>query len=126
MTPVEVQESARVAVVTDRDDEISVQVGDSLTTVLEIGTPGPKGTGEPGPPGRQGEPGPAGTDQAYTHNQIIPSATWNVEHTLTKPRPSVTVVDSAGTTVEGEIQFVSDTRITISFTAPFAGYAYLN
>lgn len=60
----------------------------------------------------------------YVHTQASPSSVWNVTHSL-GGRPSVMVVDSAGTVVIGEISYNSNTSITISFTAPFSGYAYL-
>jgi hypothetical protein len=66
----------------------------------------------------------AGNAQRYTHTQSSPSSTWNVTHTL-GGRPSVTVVDSSGTVVIGEVTYNSNTSVTIQFTAPFSGYAYL-
>ena len=60
----------------------------------------------------------------YVHTQSVASATWNVVHEL-GGRPSVTVVDTAGTVVIGQVSYNSNTSITISFSAPFAGYAYL-
>ena len=67
-------------------------------------------------------PGPE--NDRYVHTQAAPSSTWNVTHDL-GGRPSVTVVDSAGTVVIGEIRYNNDTSVTILFTAPFSGYAYL-
>lgn len=60
----------------------------------------------------------------YVHTQASPSDTWNIIHSL-GGKPSVTVVDSNDTIVIGEVTYNSDTSITISFTAPFSGYAYL-
>jgi hypothetical protein len=60
----------------------------------------------------------------HVHTQASPSSVWNITHSL-GGRPSVMVVDSAGTVVIGEISYNSNTSITISFTAPFSGYAYL-
>ena len=56
--------------------------------------------------------------------QAVASDTWVIEHIL-GGRPSVTIVDTSGTTVFGEVTYVSDTQVTVSFTAPFAGEAYL-
>jgi hypothetical protein len=39
--------------------------------------------------------------------------------------PSVSIVDSAKTAVFGEVQYDSTTQVTVSFTVPFSGYAYL-
>lgn len=62
--------------------------------------------------------------QRYIHTQASPTSTWNITHSL-GGRPSITVVDSNGTIVIGEVTYNSDTSITVSFTAPFSGYAYL-
>jgi len=60
----------------------------------------------------------------YVHAQASPSSTWNITHDL-GGKPSVMVVDSANTVVVGEVTYVSNTQITVSFTVPFSGYAYL-
>ena len=65
-----------------------------------------------------------GLSRRYVHTQASPSPVWNVTHTL-GGRPSVTVVDSSGTVVIGEVTYNSNTSVTITFTAPFSGYAYL-
>lgn len=62
--------------------------------------------------------------QRFIHTQNSPSNTWNITHSL-GGRPSVMVVDTGGTVVIGEIRYNSNTSITILFTAPFSGYAYL-
>lgn len=64
-------------------------------------------------------------DKTYTHVQGSSSATWTVTHNLAK-FPSVTVVDSGGTEVEGEVTHIDNNSLTISFTAPFSGTAYMN
>jgi hypothetical protein len=61
----------------------------------------------------------------YVHNQMSPSITWNIFHNLGK-FPSVSVVDSAGTIVYGDITYIDINNISLSFSAPFAGKAYLN
>jgi hypothetical protein len=55
----------------------------------------------------------------------VPAALWDVIHPLNK-RPSVTVVDSAGSVVVGAVEYLSDSEIQITFSAAFAGLAYLN
>ena len=64
------------------------------------------------------------TAQRHVHTQSTASTTWVITHSL-GGRPSITIVDSAGTVVIGEIQYNSNTQITVSFTAAFSGYAYL-
>lgn len=66
-----------------------------------------------------------GSDRSYVHDQSVASATWTVTHNLGK-RVSVTVVDSGGTTVIGQVRHDSDDQVTIFFSAPFGGKAYCN
>lgn len=66
----------------------------------------------------------AGTTLRHIHSQSIPSTVWNVSHLL-GGYPSVTIVDTAGTVVYGEISYSSTTDVVLSFSAAFAGYAYL-
>jgi hypothetical protein len=64
-------------------------------------------------------------DSYFRYNQNLPSDEWDIEHNLNK-RPSVTVTDSAGTVVEGEIKHLDQNNIIIYFSAAFSGYAELN
>jgi len=63
-------------------------------------------------------------NERYVHTQIAPVTTWNITHPL-GGRPSIMVVDSAGTVVIGEVLYISDTQLQVLFTAPFSGFAYL-
>ena len=67
-----------------------------------------------------------GTARRHVHNQQSAASTWVINHTL-GGKPSVTVVDSAQTNVTGEVQYTgsTDSQVTVFFTAPFSGYAYL-
>lgn len=60
----------------------------------------------------------------YTHIQGLPAATWSVVHTLGK-YPSVMVVDSSGQEVIGDVRYVDENEVEITFAAAFAGRAYL-
>lgn len=60
----------------------------------------------------------------YRHVQMTPATVWNIHHSLGR-YAAVTVVDSAGTTVEGDVAYVSTSEVTISFSAAFSGEAYL-
>ncbi len=90
--------------------------------LVEIAEQGP--AGPPGADGAVGPPGPPG-GASYTHNQMVPAADWTITHGLGR-YPSVTVVDSAGTTVHGDVDYLSTNQIAIHFTAAFGGAAYLN
>ena len=69
-------------------------------------------------------------DITYTHNQSSTSNTWVVNHNLHR-FPSVTVVDSADTIVQGTVVYNSSKQLTITFFSgssalAFQGKAYLN
>lgn len=64
-------------------------------------------------------------DKNFIYEQNFPSATWEIAHNLNK-KPSVTVVDSANTEVEGQIIINDGTIVLITFNAPFSGTAILN
>ena len=61
----------------------------------------------------------------YVFIQSIPSSVWEINHNLNKV-PSVTVVDSAGSIVMGEINYIDMNNITITFSGAFSGKALLN
>lgn len=69
--------------------------------------------------------GGEGGDKAYEFNQLTPKKVWNIPHGL-KKRPSVTIVDSGGTEVKGDVKYDDINNVTISFTSAFSGIAYLN
>lgn len=68
--------------------------------------------------------GGGGNTRRLVFAKPVAATTWVIEHTL-GGFPSVTVVDSAGTQVIGEVKYDSTTQITVKFTAAFSGYAYL-
>ena len=68
----------------------------------------------------------AGTgDLSFTYVQGVASTTWNIEHNLGK-FPSITVIDTANTVVTGEYTYDDINNVTLTFSAGFAGKAYLN
>lgn len=69
--------------------------------------------------------GITGSDKSYTYKQNIPSSVWTIIHNLDK-YPSVTIVDSAGSVVMGEVTYESKNKLKVTFTAEFGGSAYLN
>ena len=71
------------------------------------------------------ESGLIDTDKRFVYNQSSSSSVWTIEHNLNK-FPSVTVVDSAGTIVIGEINYTNINNLTLTFSAAFSGVAYLN
>lgn len=67
----------------------------------------------------------SGGDKTYVHIQASASDVWVVTHGLNK-YPSVTVVDSAGSVVVGEVVYNNTNKVTITFIGSFSGKAYLN
>ena len=61
----------------------------------------------------------------YNHTQSTASSTWTITHNLGF-NPAVSVVDSGGNHVIGDVNYVSVNALTISFSAPFGGSAYLS
>ena len=99
---------------------IEVSVIEEAVSV-EISTTGPQGpTGSAGPSGEA-----MYSDLSYVHTQNSASATWTVNHNL-HFIPNVTVVDSAGTVVEGSYSYPNSTTVVLSFSAAFSGKAYLS
>lgn len=109
------------------------------------GTPGPAGqTGPSGSAGVAGPEGPSAYDawiaagntgtitefvasfgaNYYRHVEMTPSQTWLVHHNLNR-YAAVTVVDSAGSVVVGDVAYLSPNDVSISFSAAFAGEAFL-
>lgn len=64
-------------------------------------------------------------DRFFTFTQASASASWTIQHNLEK-FPSVTVIDSANDIVYGNTTYTDENNLTITFSAPFSGKAYLN
>lgn len=64
-------------------------------------------------------------DKNFLYTQNTPNSVWNIVHTLNK-FPSVSVKDSAGTTVFGQVDYINITTLTITFNSSFSGVAILN
>lgn len=64
-------------------------------------------------------------DANYVHKQTESSDEWIIVHQLNK-YPSVSVMDSAGDEVEGNVHYDTLNRITITFKGAFKGTATLN
>jgi hypothetical protein len=61
----------------------------------------------------------------FIFEQAVPSDTWNITHDMVK-FPSITVIDTVDSVVQGEYTYVNNNNVILTFTAPFAGKAYLN
>ena len=61
----------------------------------------------------------------FIFSQVQPATVWNVQHNLNN-FPSITVIDNAGTVVSGQYTYIDNNNVTLTFSAGFAGKAYLN
>lgn len=61
----------------------------------------------------------------YVHIQENASATWSVTHGLGFV-PNITVVDTAGTVVEGSYSYPNSNTVVLTFIGAFSGRAYLS
>lgn len=106
--------------------EVQVQAPIALLTGRAPGPTGPQGPqGDVGPQGPQGDPGPPGSDANFVYNQVALSDTWTITHNLGK-YPAVSIVDSGGTTIIGDIEYLSVNQVQLTFTTALVGSAYFN
>jgi hypothetical protein len=66
-----------------------------------------------------------GGDAHYMHSQGTAEANWVVNHNLNK-KPSVTVVDSMDNIVHGEVEYLNNNSVSLTFAGAFSGKAYFN
>ena len=64
-------------------------------------------------------------DKHFAYEWRIPETSVHIQHGLDK-RPSVTVIDSAGNELMGDIEYIDENNLTITFSAPVRGIIYLN
>ena len=117
-----------VLVISEVEESVTVSVENVASTVtVETQTVVAEGT--MGPPGRKGDQGDKGdpglSGASLIHEQSVADTVWVIRHDLGR-YPSITVVDSSGEEVEGGIKYDSSNQITLTFSAPFGGYAYIN
>ena len=66
-----------------------------------------------------------GFDSHFEFTQGVPSITWDITHNLNK-FPSISVVDTANTTVIGDYEYINKNRVILHFSSAFAGKSFLN
>jgi len=64
-------------------------------------------------------------DKNYVHDQPVASITWTVQHNLDK-FPSCTMVLSTGQQGYGDVNFIDENNLTITFSGAVSGKAYIN
>jgi copper chaperone CopZ len=128
MSNIEISIPEETVEVSIDEDVINLTIAETPIVIDIEGGIGPEGpTGPAGPPGSTGPPGtPGGGSATVTFEQQVASDHWIVTHTWPGGFPSVTIVDTSGNTVEGDVIYTSATQIDLFFTVPFSGYVYLN
>jgi hypothetical protein len=64
-------------------------------------------------------------DKNFVFNQAVASATWTVQHNLNN-FPSCTMVLSTGQQGYGDVTFIDENNLTITFASAESGKAYIN
>lgn len=64
-------------------------------------------------------------DKNYVHEQLQASNEWSVNHKL-KKYPSVSIIDSAGTNIIGEVTYLDENSLRINLSSIMSGKAFLN
>jgi hypothetical protein len=112
------------------ENPITLDVTEENIIVSVVEQPVEVTIGFAGPQGPKGDKGDAGEvqfeDLSYVHTQNVASSSWSVTHGLGFI-PNITVIDSAGSVVEGSYTYSEDgNTVTLSFSSPFSGKAYLS
>lgn len=63
--------------------------------------------------------------RTFVFNQGTISNVWNITHNLNK-YPSVSITDTAGTEVEGQVDYLDLNSVKVTFAYPFSGRAVCN
>lgn len=107
-----------------QDTENIIEVVNQEIRVMAIEQPNLVVLGNSGPQGPQGIPGEIQV-VAYVFIQTSPAPTWTITHGLDFI-PNITVVDTAGSVVEGDYSYPNENTIVATFSGAFAGKAYLS
>ena len=64
-------------------------------------------------------------DKTFVYTQAVPSTVWEIEHNLNK-YPAIVIVDSGDSMVAGEVVYIDENNVRVTFNSAFSGKAYLN
>jgi hypothetical protein len=106
------------------DTQNVIEVVNQEIRVMAVEQPYLVVLGNSGPQGPQGEPGETQV-VAYVFTQNSPASSWTINHGLDFV-PNITVVDTAGSVVEGDYSYPNENTIIATFSGAFAGKAYLS
>jgi hypothetical protein len=117
MSIINVKKEGNNATVTLKDSSKAVITKSDKSVILTATKQGPAG-----PKGDTGSAGPGST--YYNHAQTAASTTWTINHNLGRI-PSITVIDTAGSEIEGDYAYPSVNTVVLTFSAATGGTAYL-
>ena len=140
--------SELVIAIENPETVVAIETIETLVMVVNEGIRGEDGKqGNPGIPGPPGDGSTAFATQqevlegvktdavvspatlapalSKTHSQINPSATWDIVHNMNR-YPAVSIVDSAGSIVIGDVEHLSASALRVTFFSGFSGTAYLS
>lgn len=63
---------------------------------------------------------------AHVHTQAAASASWTINHNLGYYPGGVSIIDSGGSKVYGDVVFISENQLVVNFTSAFGGKAYIS
>lgn len=63
--------------------------------------------------------------KSYTHTQAMPSAMWTIAHSLGRHPSNIYIEDTAGEQCIGAMSYPDNNTAVVTFSAAFAGVAYL-
>src|SRR4051812_14048836 len=61
----------------------------------------------------------------YRHIQGSPNTVWTIVHNLDRTRPEVVTVDGDDNVVYGDVAYISDSTVTVTFAVNTSGEAFL-
>jgi len=101
--------------IVDTSNNLTIE---QVDTIVDLSSSGPQGP--------QGIPGEIQlADISYVYTQSVSSSTWTITHGL-QFIPNITVVDSAGSVVEGDYSYPDENTVIATFSGGFTGKAYLS
>jgi hypothetical protein len=113
-----IQFPTRRVVVQLVEDEAVTVMPRRTAIIRTIGVPGPQG-----PPGESGGGGSGGT--GYTHTQMVANTVWTITHNLGY-RPVPQAYDTGDDQILGEVDHINSNMLTITFSDPVSGVAYMS
>ena len=121
-----VAQSASTALMAASDAEQSAQEArEAAATVAQSASTALMAASDAEQSAQEAREAAASIKLGYVHIQIAAATTWDITHDLDK-YPSVTVVDSGGNVVVGDVEYLTTSHIRVHFSAEFSGKAYLN